>query len=36
VSVIYAVVTGIVFYGLFVEIVRIPFEPGVLIVLLPT
>ena len=36
VSVIYAVVTGVVFYGLFVEIVRIPFEPGVLTALLPT
>lgn len=35
VSLLFAVGTGIVFYGLFVEAVRIPFEPGLLVDLLP-
>jgi hypothetical protein len=35
VSVVYAVLAGVVFYGLFVELVRLPFEPGVLLDLLP-
>jgi len=35
VSVIFAAVTGVVFYGLFVEVVRLPFDPGLLTSLLP-
>jgi hypothetical protein len=36
VSVVFAALTGVVFYGLFVEVVRLPFEPGVLTSLLPS
>ena len=35
VSLLFAAGSGIVFYGLFVEAVRIPFEPGLLVDLLP-